>query len=114
MDSPGESKVQYLGGISLGYAASGGVNININKLITLFVEVSFMHSTWSPSYSEVTEFSIDGVDKLSTLTEKQKKTEYYISLDLNEQIPTTSPNKALRQSIPFSTAGTMFGVKFTF
>ena len=109
-----ETKVQYLGGVSLGYAAAGGVDININKLITIFVEVSFMHSTWSPSYSEVTEYSIDGVDKLSTLTEKQKKTEYYVSLDLNETIPTTSPNKALRKTIPFSTAGAMFGVKFKF
>jgi len=109
-----ESMVHYFGGMSLGYAATGGVDFRLNDIICLYVELSFMHSTWSPSYSEIIKYEVGGVDQLPTLSEKEKKTEYYASIDINEQIPSTSPNKALRKTMPFSTAGAMFGIKFTF
>lgn len=109
-----ETMMRYYGGASLGYSISGGVDFNLNDLIALYVELSFMHSTWSPPYSEIVSYEIDGEDQLSTLTEKQKKTEYYLSLDLNEEIPDDSPDKSLRETYYFSTVGAMFGVKFKF
>ncbi len=104
----------FYGGVALGYSATGGCDFSLNKLINLFVELSFSHATWSPNYSEVIEYTVNGEDRLSTLTTYQKKTEYVdkIKFDVNPSLD--SPREALRETYPFSTFAVNFGVKFKF
>ncbi|MCK9219460.1 MAG: porin family protein [Bacteroidales bacterium] len=102
------------GSVALGYTASLGVDFNINKLISLYAEASFVGCTWSPRYSELTKYDLNGVDQLSSLNTKQKETEFFTTIDLNEQIPDTSPDKELRQTYPFDNAGVNIGIRFKF
>jgi hypothetical protein len=104
----------YYGGVALGYTATGGCEFNINKLINLFAELTFSHATWSPSYSEIIEYKVNGEDKLSTLTVHQKKTDFIDKIILNSSTSPDSPKKALRKTYPFSTASINFGIKFRF
>lgn len=105
---------QYYGNIAVGLNAAMGVNWTVNNLISLYAEFTFTSINYNPNYSEVIHFEKNGVDELSTLTVKQTKTEYYNSLNPNEQIPDTSPDKAFKLSIPFSSAGLAFGIAFHF
>jgi hypothetical protein len=104
----------YYGGVALGYTATGGCEFNINKLINLFVELTFAHSTWSPSYSEIIEYTVNGQDKLSTLTVHQKQTDFRDKIRVNATTSDDTPKQALRKTVPFSTASVNFGIKFKF
>ncbi len=104
----------YYGGVAAGIQAALGVSWYVDSWVSLFAEFSFTSVNYSPKYSEVILYEKDGVDQLSTLTVKQTKTDYYGSLNPDEEIPDTSPDKELRKSLPFSNAGFNFGVAFHF
>jgi hypothetical protein len=113
---PQESEAirHYYGGVAAGLNAALGVSWTINALISLYAECNFSSINYSPKYSEVVFYEKNGVDQLSTLTVKQTKTEYYSNIRPDEEIPDTSPDKALRKSLPFSNAGISFGILFHF
>lgn len=104
----------FYGGVAAGLNAALGVSWKVNKTIGLFAEFAFSALNYSPRYSEITYYEYNGVDQLSSLTLKQKKTEYYSNIDPDEEIPDTSPDKQLRKSIPFSNAGANIGITFNF
>lgn len=104
----------YYGGVALGYMATGGCDFRLSKLINLFAELTFAHATWSPSYSEIIEYTVNGEDKLSTLTVHQKKTDFVDKINSNTIPSANTPKQALRKTIPFSTASLNFGIKFRF
>ena len=116
MNPPDESEAvrQYYGGVAAGLNAALGVSWTVNPTVSLFAECSFSSINYSPRYSEVIFYEKNGIDQLATLTVKQTKTEYYSNIRPNEEIPDTSPDKALRKSLPFSNAGIAFGVMFNF
>jgi hypothetical protein len=113
---PQESEAirQYYGGVAAGLNAALGVSWTINSLVSLYAECNFSSINYSPKYSEVISYEKNGVDQLSTLSVKQTKTEYYNNVRPDEEIPETSPDKALRKSLPFSNAGIAFGILFHF
>jgi len=105
---------QFYGGMALGFNATAGVDFNLSKVVNFFVEATFNGITWSPNYSEIVTWTKNGVDELPTKNAKEIKTKYYSTIDLNEQIPDTNPDKKLRSTYPFNNAGVSFGVKFKF
>jgi hypothetical protein len=105
---------QYYGGVAAGLNAAMGVEWSVNTLVSLYVECAFSSINYSPNYSEVIFYEKNGVDQLSTLSVKQTKTEYYNNIRPDEEIPDTSPDKALRKSLPYSNAGINFGIVFHF
>ncbi len=104
----------FYGGVATGINAAMGVSWKIDPMISLYAEFSFSSINYSPRSSEVVLYEKNGVDQLSTLTVKEKKTEYYANIYPDEQIPDTSPDKALRKTLPFSNAGLNFGIVFNF
>jgi len=102
----------YYGGVALGYTAAGGVNFNFNKLITFNVELQFVHSTWSPNYSEIEKYSVNGQDRLSTLPTWEKQTTFVWEKNDDGVIDMTKPRQELRESVPFSTVSINVGIKF--
>jgi len=116
INPPDEYKMvrQYYGNVAFGLNAAMGVSWILNKLVSLYAEFTFSSINYSPNYSEVIKYEKNGVDQLSTLTVKQTKTEYHNSIDPDEQIADTSPDQALKKSIPFSSAGINIGVAFHF
>jgi hypothetical protein len=103
---------KYTGGLAMGFNAACGVDWNITSLITLFAEVNFNGISWAPKKSEITQYEENGEDMLSSLTEKQKVTEYSRDVNLDETIPDTDPNQGLLYNFPFSNAGMIVGIKF--
>jgi hypothetical protein len=104
----------FYGGVAAGMNGAMGVTWAIDPMISLYAELSFSSINYSPRSSEVVLYEKNGVDQLSTLTVKETKTEYYSNVYPDEQIPDTSPDKALRKSLPFSNAGMNFGIIFKF
>jgi hypothetical protein len=105
---------RYYGGIGLGYQAAGGVDFNIGKVVNFYVEAVFNGITWSPFYSEITKYTVNGVDQLPTLTTFEKETEYYAKYEIDNYVSPDVPKKELRKTYPFNNAGVSFGVKFKF
>lgn len=103
---------KYYGGVSLGYSAAGGVTFNLSRLISFFVELQFSHSTWSPDRSEVTAYTVNGEDKLSTLLPYQKQVNFVDKKYITGTVDMSQPREELRKTIPFSTAALNFGVIF--
>ncbi|NCA76880.1 MAG: hypothetical protein EOM90_11135 [Alphaproteobacteria bacterium] len=116
MNPPDESKAirHFYGGVAVGLNAALGVTWKVSNNVGLFAEFAFSNLNYSPRYSEVTWYEKNGVDQLSSLTVKQKNTEYYSNIDPDEVIPDTSPDKQLRKNVPFSNAGVNIGVSFSF
>jgi|CryBogDrversion2_1035201.scaffolds.fasta_scaffold00666_4 Outer membrane protein beta-barrel domain len=116
VNPPEEYKIvrQYYGNIALGLNAAMGVAWNITDLISLYAEFDFTSINYSPNYSDVILYQKNGVDQLSTLTVKQTKTEYHNSINPDEKIADTSPDQALKKTLPFSNAGMTFGITFHF
>lgn len=104
----------YYGGLALGYSAAGGVTFTINDHINLFTEIQFTHATWSPSHSEITQFTVNGEDKLSTLTTYEKEVDYVLTKYLADPKNAGEPRKELRTAFPFSTFAANFGISFNF
>ncbi|MCX6242369.1 MAG: outer membrane beta-barrel protein [Bacteroidetes bacterium] len=102
----------YYGGVALGYTAAGGVNFNFTKLLTFYVELQFAHATWSPSYSEITKYTVNDEDRLSELTTWQKEADFVWEVNSNGVIDQSQPRKELRKSLPFSTVSINLGIKF--
>jgi len=102
----------YYGGMALGYTAAGGVNFSINELLSFYVELQFVHSTWSPSHSEIVKYTVNGEDKLSSLTPWQKQADFVWEKYVNQPIDMSQPRQELRKTVPFSTASVNIGIKF--
>ncbi len=109
-----EAVRHYYGGIAAGIHAALGVTWHIDSWISMYAELAFQSVNYSPKHSEVVLYEKDGIDQLPTLSVKQTKTDYYTSLNPDEDIPETSPDKELRKSLPFSNTGFNFGVIFHF
>lgn len=109
-----EAVRHFYGGVAAGVNAAIGATWKLSETIALYAECSFSSINYSPKYSEVIFYEKNGVDQLATLTVKETKTEYYSNIRPDEEIPDTSPDKALRKSLPFSNAGIAFGIIFNF
>jgi hypothetical protein len=104
----------YYGGVAAGLNAALGVSWYIDSWVSLYAEFAFSSLNYSPKHSEVILYEKNDQDMLSTLTVKQTKTDYFASINPDEEIPDTSPDKELRKSLPFSNAAFNFGVIFHF
>jgi len=104
----------YYGGVALGFNATGGVNFQINKVVRMFAELNFIGMNFSPTDSELIKYDINGVDQLPSMNTKQKETIYVSKINIDEQIPDTSPNKRLRKTYPLNSVGASLGVSFNF
>jgi len=102
----------YYGGVALGYTAAGGVSFNFTKLLSFFVEIQFVHSTWSPNHSQIVKYTVNGEDRLSELTTWQKQADFVWEKNVNGTIDVNQPRQELRSTYPFSTVSLNLGLKF--
>lgn len=109
---------EFSGGLAIGINATLGCSFTMSDNISIFGEFNMINMSYSPSMSEIKEYSINDVDKMSLLTTvAQKQTNYYESLEYSStSTPHTSdePSQALKQSISFGSIGLNIGMKITF
>jgi hypothetical protein len=111
-----QKTTQYTGGVSIGVCSSIGATYTLTDLISLFGEVTLVSQSWAPSTSNVTSYSVNGTDKLSTLSGNQKQTNYSSSYSTSAYSPPSinDPAQALKNYFPFSSAGIQVGIHFKF
>ena len=107
------TKTKYDGGMAIGFNASLGCAFTVSDNISIFAELNLLNMSYAPDKSEITEYSSQGIDKLSSLTVKQIQTNYYDTL-LSTTIPDSEPNQALKQSYTFGSIGIHIGMKIMF
>lgn len=102
--------IKYTGGVSIGGSAAIGCDFDLSDMLALYVEIYYDAMAYSPTKSKVTKFTVNGEDKLGSLTTKQKQTKFV--KDLTGYTPADdSPTQALKNSYPFNNVGLNFGVK---
>ncbi len=99
------------GGIAIGFNAGAGVLYSLSDKISFFGELNMINMSYAPTKGEITECSYNGVDQLPNMTTQDKETEYVDSYDAMAVIPTSSPDKEIKDKIPFGSFGVNFGVK---
>ena len=102
------------GGIAIGAQAALGTEFKLSKHFSLFGEINLDAINWSPKKGKLTKYSIDGVDKLGTLTTKDKSWVYETKVDYTQTIPDSEPDKWLKENYSFANVGLIVGVKINF
>jgi hypothetical protein len=102
------------GGIAIGAQAAVGAEYHLSDLLSLFGEVNLDAISWAPKKGKLTKYSEGGVDKLGTLTTKQKSWVYEKKIDYTQNIPDSEPDKWLKGNYSLANVGLVVGVKINF
>ncbi len=113
-DDLGVQKTEISGGMPWGFNVALGIKKELTEKISFFGELEMLQMNYSPTNSEIVEFKdAQGNDILSTLSEKNTKTEFTDSWK-SPDIVDESPNKAAKINIPMSSFKLNFGIRFNF
>jgi hypothetical protein len=107
---------KYYGGWAAGAAASGGIIYKINKSLAIFCEVRIIALSYAPLKGKMTNYVIQGVNKLDTLPTNETDVIFSNSITQNNpNIPSqTTPAEQFKYHFPFSSWGINVGVRFNF
>ena len=97
----------------MGLRAGVGVTYMLNSSFSLFTEMVFLGMNYYPKESEITRYVINGEDKLNSLTNNVRKTEYVKSVTTDTREATdgsTAPHQSTRFPITMSSLSTSAGV----
>jgi len=105
------------GGIAIGLTSSIGALYKINDKLSFFGELNMINLSYGPTKGIKTDFRIDGVDMLPSLTTRQKETEYldsFTETSSNSNPQDSEPSKELKQKLPFGSFGLNLGLRVNF
>ena len=82
----------------------------------VYTEFGFIAQSWSPKKAELTKLTVNGVDKLPTLTASEKEVEFVDSYSYSNAGPgnPSTPSKSLKMYVPLSSVGLNVGLHFRF
>jgi len=103
------------GGLSIGFNATFGCNYYYSNNISFFAEFNMLNISFSPGRSEITEYTVQGVNELPNLSVASRQTNYFESVSSSDALlPNTVPSKALKQTFSFGSIGLNIGMKISF
>lgn len=109
------AKMEYKGGIALGFSSALGINFGINDKLSFNTELSLVNMQYSPSKSSITVATLNGVDKLSTLSVRDRETEFSSTVTTSSTSgASTAPTQANTIATPFGSIGINVGIKYSF
>ena len=110
------SNFQVFGGISWGLSASMGANYAINRDLDLYAELNIISMSYAPSKGLVTEYMINGENRLHSLTTEDKEVEFVEenTVDYNSPDSPDEPSSEVKHSLPFSSIGLNIGLSYKF
>ena len=91
------------GSLAFGYAGALGVVIPAGSAVDLFAEVGLHSVTYSPSHEELTGYTVNGVDRLATITEKV--------VEYKDSYTSDAQNTTMAVRRPFSSIGIVVGAR---
>ena len=100
-----EATQEETGGLAFGYAGALGIVVPAGGTVDIFVEVGLQAFTFSPSQLELTKYTVNGVDRLPTVTDKVVKYE--------DSFNTGTPMVQLGVRRPFSSIGLVVGARIS-
>ena len=104
-------EVNLTGGLSIGFMGALGVEVPLGGSCKFFTELNFISQSWAPTNGKTTTFTVDGIDKLSTLNTREKETNYVSSYSYSSsQYDPNQPSKYLKTYLPMSSIGLNFGL----
>jgi len=105
-----QGMVKYTGGVSIGGSAALGCDFDLSDNLSLYAEIYYDAMAYSPTKGKLTKYTVNGDDKLGSLTTYEKETKFV--KDLTGFTPADgSPDQQLKNSYPFNNVGVNFGVK---
>jgi hypothetical protein len=101
--------------VAVGLTGALGIAFG-GETMKLFIEAEVVSLRWAPSSSEVTGYSVNGVDKLSTLSVEQRKTNFDNSTFSDSRTPSNGSveSTSVKSYFPFSNLGLKAGFMFGF
>lgn len=105
---------EFSGGMAIGFNTILGANIELDDNMYVFTELAVTSMNYSPKKGNLTQYTINGTDKLATLSKNSTEIEFVE--DYNElPVPSSaSPAKSFKQSHPFGSIGMNIGFRWTF
>jgi outer membrane protein W len=108
-------RVELKGGTAIGFSAAMGLNIPISKNLSFSGELNMINMQYAPTKGNTTVYTINGVDKLSTLSVRDRETEFLKVITLpSTPRPNTLPRQNNLIAMPFGSIGINVGVKYHF
>lgn len=95
--------IEETGNLAFGYAGAFGIVVPSGGTVDFFAEVGVYSITYSPGQAEITKATANGVDQLSTLTQKV--------MEYKDSIASTDQNSGLSVRRAFSSLGINAGVR---
>lgn len=102
------------GGVAIGLTSSLGATFDLSDKLALFGELNMINLSYAPTKGEMTEYTYNGADELSSLTTSEKEIEFVdsVTYDYNNPSSSSEPNKVLKERLPFGSLGLNVGVRF--
>lgn len=108
---------RYRGGLAKGARGVAGAEFSLTSSLRIFAEAVITGMNYYPKEAEVTTYEINGENRLSTLTRRQRLASFVnrVTLDTDEPIDTNdNPSQQPRFSLPLSSIAANVGLKFNF
>ncbi|MGB4230138.1 MAG: outer membrane beta-barrel protein [Bacteroidales bacterium] len=104
------------GGMAFGISSALGLMYHISDLISVYGELDLVSMSYAPTNGVMTEYTVNGADKLPDLTTDAKEIEFLdeITYDYDNPPSTAEPSKELKFYFPYSSIGLNIGVRFSF
>jgi hypothetical protein len=112
-NSYSETTAEYKGGIGSGFHCALGINYSFTDKIAAFLDLAGYFQHWYPKKRIVTSYSFNGVDEFSTLTTRDKETEYVKDFTYSNNYDPNQPFKQPKFYFPFSSIGFNIGLHIT-
>ena len=109
-------KWKYNGGMAFGISSALGLMYHISDLISVYGELDLVGMSYAPIKGVMTEYTVNGADKLPNLTTDDKEIDFVddITYDYNNPPSSAEPSKELKFYFPYSSIGLNIGVRFSF
>ncbi len=108
-------KAELKGGMAIGFTAGMGLNFSVNDKLSINGEVNMVNMQYSPKKGTVIAYSENGVDKLSTLSVRDREIEFSKKVTTTSTPrPNTLPSQETSIAMPFGSIGINVGVKYNF
>ncbi len=109
------TKRELKGNMALGFTAAMGLNFSVNDKLSITSEVNMINMHYSPKKSTLVTYTENGVDKLSSLSVRDKEIEYSKKVTTTgTPAPNTLPRQENSVTLPFGSIGINVGVKYSF
>ncbi len=95
------------GGMSVGFKGVLGLTFNSDKKLQFFSEISFISMSYAPKEGEITAYTANGENVLSSIPKEQRKVKFKDKIDSDDE-----GNFDLRDKYSMGSIGIQAGIKY--